>query len=100
MTIGDEVAHLYMELDKSSKVLDKIDNIVESFQNQLADVSGKVSVFQEKSEVLSTKLANHRNLEEKLHKYIETILLPEDLVHGLCKDDIEENTQAYLEKVA
>ena len=50
LAVCGDVATLYEELDKSSRVLDKIDNVVDSFQSKLSDISEEVSKLQQESE--------------------------------------------------
>ena len=46
MAVCGDVASLYEELEKSGKVLDKIDNVVDSFQGKLINISDQVSQLQ------------------------------------------------------
>ena len=43
LAVCGDVANLYEELDKSYKVLNKIDNVVDSFQLKLSNISEEVS---------------------------------------------------------
>jgi len=89
LAVCDNVASLYDELDKSGKILDKIDNVVENFQHTLTDISEEVSKLQQSSEAHNISLKNRRNLEESMHEYLECILLPEELINDLCNSDID-----------
>lgn len=96
LAVCDNVASLYEELDKSGKILDKIDNVVENFQHTLSDISEEVSKLQQASEAHNISLKNRRNLEESMHEYLECILLPEELINDLCNSDIDVDQRAYL----
>ena len=43
MAVSGNVASLYEELEKSSRILDKIDTVVDNFQHTLTDISEEVS---------------------------------------------------------
>ena len=43
LTINKEVGTLYHELNKSTNILNKIENVVDSFQKELGDISSQVS---------------------------------------------------------
>ena len=46
MAVQNNVACLYEELDRSGRVLDKIDTVVNNFQHTLTDISEEVSKLQ------------------------------------------------------
>jgi predicted translin family RNA/ssDNA-binding protein len=94
-----DVANLYEELDKSYKVLNKIDNVVDSFQLKLSNISEEVSKLQQDSEQHNISLKNRRALEESMHEYLECILLPEELIDELCNKDIEEDPKLFLQNL-
>ena len=89
MAVCNNVATLYDELDRSGRVLDKIDNVVDNFQHTLTDISEEVSKLQQASEAHNISLKNRRNLEETMHEYLECILLPEELINDLCNAEID-----------
>ena len=89
MAVQNNVAQLYEELDRSGRVLDKIDTVVNNFQHTLTDISEEVSKLQQSSEAHNISLKNRRNLEETMHEYLECILLPEELINDLCNNDID-----------
>jgi hypothetical protein len=45
-------------------------------------------------------LKNRQALEQSMHEYLQTILLPEELINDLCNDDIDADTPSYLKKVS
>jgi chaperonin cofactor prefoldin len=49
LTINLEVGTLYSELNQSSKILTKIENVVDGFQNELSEIANQVSILQERS---------------------------------------------------
>ena len=89
LAVCGNVATLYEELDKSGRVLDKIDRVVDNFQHTLTDISIEVSQLQQASEAHNISLKNRRNLEETMHEYLECILLPQELIDDLCNSDID-----------
>jgi hypothetical protein len=96
MAICGDVASLYEELDKSSKVLDKIDNVVDRFQGKLVTISEQVSQLQQQSEQNNISLKNRRGLEETMHEYLDCILLPEELINDLCNKEIDDDVMSFL----
>lgn len=96
MAVQNNVATLYEELDRSGRVLDKIDSVVDNFQHTLTDISEEVSKLQQASEAHNISLKNRRNLEETMHEYLECILLPEELINDLCNSEIDADQRAYL----
>lgn len=96
MAVTNNVATLYEELEKSERVLDKIDTVVDNFQHTLTDISEEVSKLQQASEAHNISLKNRRNLEETIHEYLECILLPEELIDELCNREIDADQRAYL----
>ena len=48
-----------------------------------------MQTLQQKSQSINLSLTNRRELEEKVHFYLETVLLPEDLIKVLSFGEIE-----------
>ena len=82
------------------KFCKKIDSVVGSFQGQLRSISEEVGNLQRQSEAFNVSLKNRQALEQSMHEYLQTILLPEELINDLCNDDIDADTPSYLKKVS
>ena len=96
LTVNQDVATLYNEINKSNQVLDKIGGIVNSFQAQLSEVSNQVSRLQGRSQDYNVALKNRKAFEKELHHYLEGILLPPNLIDELCNAEIDIE---YMEKI-
>lgn len=70
MRSSADVATLYDELDRSDQILSKIDNVVDSFQGQLNDISEEVGQLQRQSESFNVSLRNRQELEQAMHEYL------------------------------
>ena len=54
LTINQQVGILYTEFNQSERILTKIENIVDQFQDDLSDIASQVSILQEKSHTYNT----------------------------------------------
>lgn len=89
LTINKDVATLYNELNKSSTILTKIENVVDSFKKELGDISNQVSILQERSQSYNISLKNRKQLEKTIHSYLSSFIVPEDLIEVLCNGEID-----------
>lgn len=74
-------------------------NVVDGFQGDLVHISDEVRTLQQRSENYHMQLNNRRNLNKLLTNYLDSTLLQNEFIESLCIDDIDKDTEAYLEKV-
>ena len=96
LTINKDVACLFSELNTSSAILNKIENVVDSFQTELGDISVQVSSLQERSQTFNTQLRNRKAVEKEIHGYLTSILIPPSLINDLCNAEID---QEYIDNI-
>jgi Vps52 / Sac2 family len=78
-------------------MLDKIEGVVDNFQGHIHEVSRHVQTLQTKSQSINVSLNNRRELEDKVHVYLQAVILPEDLIKSLSFGEIDN--PEYLKKV-
>lgn len=74
-------------------------NVVDGFQGDLEHISDEVRTLQQRSENYHMQLNNRRNLNKLLTNYLDSTLLQREFIDSLCNDNIDANTDDYLEKV-
>ena len=77
----------------------KVGNVVDGFQGDLEHISDEVRTLQQRSENYHMQLNNRRNLNKLLTNYLDSTLLQREFIDSLCNDNIDANTDDYLEKV-
>lgn len=97
LTVNQDVAELYKQLQTSSTILGRIENIVDGFQGKLGKISEDVNILQEKSKNYTVGLNNRRELEKDLNDFLGNILVSPQLLEDLIHNDIN---MFYLENLA
>ena len=78
-------------------MLDKIEGVVDNFQGHIHEVSLHVQTLSSKCQAINVSLTNRRELEDKVHFYLQAVLLPEDLIKSLSFGEIDNSD--YLKNV-
>ena len=92
----DEVAVLNDEIDICDKTLERMQQMLQTFQSRLGGISDDIKHLQDDSLSMNIKLKNRRAVEARLQTFLEGIVVPPALVVSVCDSEVNE---AYVESL-
>jgi vacuolar protein sorting-associated protein 52 len=92
----DEVALLNDDIDICDKTLERMQQMLQTFQSRLGGISDDIKHLQDDSLSMNIKLKNRRAVEGRLQTFLEGIVVPPALVVSICDTDVNE---AYVESL-
>jgi hypothetical protein len=69
---NQQVEELYIEMQQCDNVLGRMEEMLHGFQADLGEISAEIKNLQDDSLTMSIKLKNRREVEELLHKFVES----------------------------
>ena len=87
----NEVAILNDEIDICDKTLERMQQMLQTFQSRLGGISDDIKHLQDDSLSMNIKLKNRRAVEARLQTFLEGIVVPPALVVGICESDVNES---------
>ncbi|CAG9311320.1 unnamed protein product [Blepharisma stoltei] len=98
-TCQEELAELYMTVRDSNKIIKNIESHLVQFQSDLKNVGLEIKTLQDQSLSMNVSLSNRRHLEDKLGNFLKQITLTPDLIHNICKRDVDEGFLVYINQL-
>eukprot|EP00357_Protocruzia_adherens_P021869 CAMPEP_0114993284 /NCGR_PEP_ID=MMETSP0216-20121206/12440_1 /TAXON_ID=223996 /ORGANISM="Protocruzia adherens, Strain Boccale" /LENGTH=685 /DNA_ID=CAMNT_0002356901 /DNA_START=49 /DNA_END=2106 /DNA_ORIENTATION=+ len=87
----DEVAQLYKQIKYADSVLSKMDTMLSSFKSNLEGISNEIRFLQDRSMKMNISLQNRKDLEDKLDKFLQAVVLTPDMIYDLTEKEINED---------
>ena len=92
----DDVALLNDDIDICDKTLERMQQMLQTFQSRLGGISDDIKHLQDDSLSMNIKLKNRRAVEARLQTFLEGIVVPPALVISICESEINES---YVESL-
>jgi hypothetical protein len=99
LSCQEEIAELYLELSKSSRILYNIESTLSKFQKDLGNISSEIKTLQEQSQSMSISLKNRKELDSKLNSYVQQLTLSPSLIDSICNKEIDEEYINYINEL-
>eukprot|EP00946_MAST-07B_sp_MAST-7B-sp1_P002529 g2529.t1 len=86
----EDVARLNEEIDVCDKTLERMQQMLQTFQSRLGGISDDIKHLQDDSLSMNVKLRNRRAVEARLQTFLEGVVVPPQLVVGICDNEVNE----------
>ena len=67
-----------------------MENDLQGFQVDLSGISNEIKFLQDEGVALSVRLHNRREVEKRLHKFLDKIIVPDKLIIGILQGPVDE----------
>ena len=92
----DDVALLNDDIDICDTTLERMQQMLQTFQSRLGGISDDIKHLQDDSLSMNIKLKNRRAVEGRLQTFLEGIVVPPALVVSICDSEVNES---YVESL-
>ncbi|VEN56786.1 unnamed protein product [Callosobruchus maculatus] len=80
MKESENIASLHNQITACDQILERMENMLLDFQNDLGSISSEILTLQRKSISMSQELANRQAIRGQLSQFIDDISVPENLI--------------------
>ena len=88
---------LHLKVKSCDEILEKVETMLEGFQDNLGDLSREIRHLQDQSTSMGIKLNNRRKVREYLSQLVDELLIPEEMIEAICTAPLNE--QAFMEQL-
>lgn len=99
LKIEKETKVLISEIQQSDTILEKLENLLNDFRDNLSVIKGEMTNLQNKSMKMNIGLNNRRNLSHEFSEFIESIMLEPKLIEDILKGEINEEYVSNITKL-
>jgi len=91
--------NLHKEIKATDSVLEKMEQMLGTFQSDLSGISDEIRVLQGDSLQMNMKLRNRRALQSLMTEYVGSVVVSPQLVRQICDEEINDNYLGYLSEL-
>uniref|UniRef100_A0A1B0FPK8 Vacuolar protein sorting-associated protein 52 homolog n=1 Tax=Glossina morsitans morsitans TaxID=37546 RepID=A0A1B0FPK8_GLOMM len=77
---SQNIASLHNQIGECDEVLERMENMLMSFQNVLSNISTEITHLQKKSVSMSVQLTNRQSVKAQLSQFIEDMAVSEEMI--------------------
>ena len=85
-----KIAQLHKEMKQCDSILEQMEQMLGTFQQDLGSISTEIQTLQEKSLEMSVKLGNRKELKTKLSTFLDNIVVSPKLVETIVNTSVVE----------
>lgn len=93
------VHELHHDIEQTDKDLQIIEDSLSQFKDSLGQLSSNICTLQTRSQAITIKLTNRKNLEQYLGQYARDISLSRDFINQICNGVIGPRYAIYLQQL-
>ena len=93
---SESLAGLHTQIKSCDSVLDSMESMLRGFQGDLASISAQIKYLQDESLTMNVKLRNRKAAETQLSGFIQSIVVPPDLITNICESEVNEAYLSYV----
>ncbi|KAH8868357.1 Vacuolar protein sorting-associated protein 52 like [Schistosoma japonicum] len=97
ITVSPEVASLHNQITSCDAILERIENILTNFHEDLGAISTEIQDLQSKSLLMNTRLQNRQTVRSNLSQFLSDMAIPEELIRHIMYTPVTE--QEFLENL-
>ncbi|CAH8667733.1 unnamed protein product [Schistosoma margrebowiei] len=97
ITVSPEVASLHNQIISCDAILERIENILTNFHEDLGAISTEIQDLQSKSLQMNTRLQNRQVVRSNLSQFLSDMAIPEELIRHIMYTPVTE--QEFLENL-
>ncbi|KAI8809917.1 Sac2 family-domain-containing protein [Cladochytrium replicatum] len=90
---------LHRQIEGSDRILANMDNLLSTFQADLAKISAEIETLQDQSQSMNIRLKNRIAVESQLNTVLEGIVISPDLIKKICEGEINEFFVQHLQEL-
>jgi hypothetical protein len=91
-----ELLSMFSNFNKAEKILDTLESSLETYKVKLADINSDMKILQNRSQEITTKLKNRKELEEELFKLLDSIILAPDFLNDITNKEVDDD---FIDKI-
>lgn len=95
----EEIVELFFTVKNSNSIIKNLQSHLTQFQSDLNTVGSEIKTLQDQSFSMSISLSNRRNLGGKLANYLKQISISPELIHNICKKEVDEGFLVYVNEL-
>eukprot|EP00127_Corallochytrium_limacisporum_P003920 Clim_evm5s155 gene=Clim_evmTU5s155 len=96
---ADATARLHNDIHDCDSILEKIEDILAGFQNELGSISAEIQTLQDRSTEISLKLKNRKAIEGTIDGMVEQLVIPPNVIEDICNSDIGPDFIESLQEI-
>ncbi|CAH2005010.1 unnamed protein product [Acanthoscelides obtectus] len=97
MKESENIASLHNQITACDEILERMENMLLDFQNDLGSISSEILTLQRKSISMSQELANRQAIRGQLSQFIDDISVPENLILAIM--DLPVTDKEFLSQL-
>ncbi|XP_022914245.1 vacuolar protein sorting-associated protein 52 homolog [Onthophagus taurus] len=87
---SQNIANLHGQISACDQILERMENMLLGFQNDLGSISSEILSLQKKSISMSQELSNRQAIRGQLSQFIDDITVPESLISGIMETPVTD----------
>lgn len=94
---NENLVTLHREISACDSILAGMESMLGGFQEGLGSISAEIRGLQQQSAALSLQLNNRKAAQGRLANFIDNIVIPGPLIHGIVQGEVNEEWLGHLE---
>lgn len=87
---SQNIAALHNQIGECDEVLERMENMLMSFQSVLSNISTEITHLQKKSVAMSVQLTNRQSVKAQLSQFIEDMAVSEEMIMSIMETPVTE----------
>ncbi|CAH0558360.1 unnamed protein product [Brassicogethes aeneus] len=87
---SENIASLHNQISACDQILERMENMLLDFQNDLGSISTEILTLQRKSISMSQELTNRQAIRGQISQFIDDIAVPENLMLGIMDHTVTD----------
>lgn len=87
---GEELCQFHEQVETCDGILEKMNEMLQSFQSNLGNISSEITWLQRQSANMSIKLKNRQAVRGELSQYINELVVPEPMINHILDTPVAD----------
>ncbi|XP_025835156.1 vacuolar protein sorting-associated protein 52 homolog [Agrilus planipennis] len=87
---GQNIANLHNQISACDQILERMENMLLGFQNDLGSISSEILSLQRKSISMSQELTNRQAIRGQLSQFVDDMVVSENLITGIMESAVTD----------
>lgn len=92
---SQNIASLHHQIVECDQILERMENMLKSFQTDLGSISNEILSLQQQSVQMNIKLKNRQSIRGELSQFVDDMIIPEEMILTIMDTSVSE--PIYLE---
>ncbi|CAH1787667.1 unnamed protein product [Owenia fusiformis] len=94
---GQNIASLHKQIAACDTILERMESMLHTFQNDLGSISNEIQSLQEQSIAMNVKLKNRQAVRGELSEFVDEMVVPESMITHILETPVTE--RGFLEQL-